>query len=207
MIGKMNKKDFVILLDLGGVLIELNWLTSARKLFGQDQNEKTLKKRWSQLVSVKKFESGKTDLEKFYEEFSNETDYWVPFDRFKLKFASIIGPLKAECKVVLAELKRDFKALAMLSNTNYLHIAKLKKETDLLTSFDHLFFSYDLGMAKPDHEIFYEVAARLRTKAAEIIFFDDSPLNVNAAKDCGINAFRVDGPAEILAELNAMNLK
>jgi putative hydrolase of the HAD superfamily len=205
--GDMNKKDTVILLDLGGVLIDLNWLTSAQKLFGNKQSERTLKQKWTRLASVRNFESGKTSLLNFYHEFIDETGYSLPFDLFQKEFASIIGSLKNDCESVLSELKKDFAALAMLSNTNSLHIEKIRKETSLLTYFDSLFFSYELGMVKPDHEIFYEVSKQLDTRPGNIIFFDDNAANIEAARTCGFKAFVVNSPAEISARLKTLDFK
>lgn len=60
-----------------------------------------------------------------------------------------------------------------------------------------MFFSYEIGLMKPFPEIFIYVIETLKAKPEDILFFDDSKLNVNAAAKLGINSFAVTSPQEI----------
>jgi putative hydrolase of the HAD superfamily len=53
---------------------------------------------------------------------------------------------------------------------------------------DHLFFSYDLGAAKPDPAYFETVLGRLGVDAGSVLFVDDSPRNVESARALGLAA-------------------
>ncbi len=194
----MIKKDSVLLFDLGGVLIELNWLEKAKKLFNAQADVEELKSRWLNLESAREYESGRIDFNQFYRSFTAETGSHIDFSSFEEEFAGILGPVKPGCMQLLDELKDRF-SLAMLSNTNSLHVEMLRDKTDIFSPFASLFFSYELKMIKPDHEIFHEVCRRLQCPAEQILFFDDSPPNVVAANACGLRAFRADGPSEVRA--------
>jgi putative hydrolase of the HAD superfamily len=54
--------------------------------------------------------------------------------------------------------------------------------------FDRLFFSHALGVAKPDPAFFRLVTEQLNIKGEQLLFWDDDPLNVEAARRCGWNA-------------------
>lgn len=192
----------VILCDLGGVLIDLHWVEHARGLFGKDMAADELKARWLSLGSVREFEAGNIDFQAFYELFCSETSAKVAFDKFKSEFVGIIGPVKPGCYEILDRLA-GFGRLAMLSNTNYLHVEHLKRVSKIFAPFADLFFSYELRMVKPDRGIFAAVADRLGCAASDILFFDDSQTNIDAATSFGMHGFRVDSPQEIAKIVDA----
>ena len=52
-------------------------------------------------------------------------------------------------------------------------------------------------MLKPDRESFLQVSAGYACRPEEILFFDDNPVNVAAAKKESINAVCVQGIEEL----------
>ena len=54
--------------------------------------------------------------------------------------------------------------------------------------FDHLFFSCELGAAKPDARYFTSVLERLKASPSEVLFLDDHEVNVAAARTAGLRA-------------------
>ncbi len=187
----------VILCDLGGVLINLNWLEKAKKIFFPENNPSLLKKKWGALKSANSFECGQINLETFLKELLLETGLKTSEKDLKEDFLNILGPEKDNCPQILDKLK-SFGTLALLSNTNKAHIDHLKTYSQILNKFEHIFFSYELKAMKPDLEIYNKVIEKLNVKAQQIFFFDDSIENIEAAKKVGINAFQVNSPDEIL---------
>lgn len=59
---------------------------------------------------------------------------------------------------------------------------KLKPE------FDGFFASNEIGVCKPDEAFYHHILNRLRIKPEEILFWDDTQGNVDAAKRLGMNA-------------------
>ena len=53
---------------------------------------------------------------------------------------------------------------------------------------DQAFISSSMKMMKPDAAIFNEAIRRIGLKAEELLFIDDSPVNVEAARKSGMNA-------------------
>lgn len=53
---------------------------------------------------------------------------------------------------------------------------------------EHIFCSFDLGLLKPDEEIYIAVKNRLGCEFDEIIFIDNMEENVTAAAKLGIHA-------------------
>jgi len=71
---------------------------------------------------------------------------------------------------------------------------------------DRYYFSDELGQVKPDREIFEYVIHDLDVPPRRIAFFDDTPVNVEAAREVGITAFEVDGLAELESQLQDLGV-
>lgn len=67
--------------------------------------------------------------------------------------------------------------------------------------FDNLYLSYQMHLMKPDDEIYIKMIKDLGVSSSSIYFFDDSQVNVDAAKKLGINAYCVTGDT-----INKINL-
>ncbi len=76
--------------------------------------------------------------------------------------------------------------LVLLSNTNVLHVQYLLPRLPLLSRFDHLVLSNEVGMVKPDPEIFWEALRRAGVGPRQAAFFDDMQEYVEAARALGI---------------------
>jgi putative hydrolase of the HAD superfamily len=57
--------------------------------------------------------------------------------------------------------------------------------------------SSDLGLRKPDPEAFSVVAQRTGFQVSELLFFDDTPENVDGARTAGIQAVLVESSADV----------
>jgi putative hydrolase of the HAD superfamily len=77
--------------------------------------------------------------------------------------------------------------LILLSNTDPLHLERVGRQFDFLRKFGHLVLSYEIGHTKPARQI-YERALALCPQGGNIIFFDDVPEFVVAARACGLPA-------------------
>lgn len=93
----------------------------------------------------------------------------------------------SEVTRLLPILKKQAR-LAIISNTNELHIRALRRKFQILDIFEPLVFSYQVGSLKPDERIFREALRLVRSLPEECIFIDDLPENVAAAERVGIKA-------------------
>ncbi|MEG1572520.1 MAG: HAD family phosphatase [Bacteroidales bacterium] len=96
---------------------------------------------------------------------------------------------------LLSKVKQNYHTY-LLSNTNEIHITyylnNLKKEQpefDFYALFDHIYLSHELGMKKPDTQIFLEVLKREHIKAEETLFIDDTEQHIKSAASLGINTY------------------
>ena len=101
------------------------------------------------------------------------------------------------------------KGMPVVALTNFgwntLEIAKLKYP--VLNEFDDEFVSGRLGVMKPDPAIYEHVEAGTGLSGKALLFADDSPANVEAARARGWNAHLFEGPegwAEVLVRVGLL---
>ena len=64
----------------------------------------------------------------------------------------------------------------------------MKTDMGFSKLFDEVFGSAELGAVKPDREYYQRVTDRLEARRGEILFWDDSMRNVDAAREFGWQA-------------------
>jgi glucose-1-phosphatase len=81
----------------------------------------------------------------------------------------------------------------------------LKKCTDrdtIWNIFEKPFFSFDMGLLKPDPQIYKTVLSEAGLLPSETLFLDDLKANVEAANLLGINTIHIVPPITIIDHLN-----
>ena len=93
---------------------------------------------------------------------------------------------------IIEKLKKEGNNIYILSNLAEIDYKIFKEQFDM-NLFDGLFLSYKMHKIKPEKEIFLEVIDKLEKNPNDIIFFDDKEKNVEVARKCGIDAYKVTG--------------
>lgn len=83
-------------------------------------------------------------------------------------------------------LKRRGLLTAIVSNMGDSVHEHMVRELDWLSRFDVLVWSYQLGVVKPDREIYRYALGRLGTRPEETLFIDDKAENVETAVAMGM---------------------
>lgn len=93
---------------------------------------------------------------------------------------------------LIGTLAESGAALALLSNAPA-SFARFAEKQDWAKHFRVRLFSGDVGIAKPDPEIFQLLLSRLGASAEDCVFFDDRQSNVDGARAVGLRAHRWRG--------------
>ena len=126
-------------------------------------------------------------------------------ERFLAGFADWpSGPLPG-ARELLRDVRSDL-VRATLSNSNTLHWSRIMREMAFESHFDHHFASHLIDRIKPDHDVFAHVIQALGVRPDEMLFVDDNAINIDAARRCGLTAYRCAGPGEVRARLAAAGL-
>jgi putative hydrolase of the HAD superfamily len=112
-----------------------------------------------------------------------------------------VGLVDTEMVAVLRSVRRH-TTVALLSNGT----TRLRRDLhvlDLLDEFDAVFNTAELGIAKPDPEVFGVVCRRLEVDPADALFVDDLAENVAGATQAGLRAHRHLSPQRTAEFLRA----
>jgi putative hydrolase of the HAD superfamily len=183
----------VLLFDLGGVLIDFAGFAELPRLLRDPRSPAEVRRRWIGSEAVRLFELGAITRDEFSERFRSEWGLELSNEEFLRRFTGWARGLYPGAADLLGRLAT--RNIACLSNSNELHTPIHRVAIHPYVR--RCFFSNELGLLKPQPEIFRLVIRELAVDAGRIAFFDDTEVNVAAARRAGMNAHRVEGVAEL----------
>lgn len=186
-----------LLLDLGGVLYGVDYHRTTSALGLPDD---ALPHLLSDPI-LAEYEKGTLSTEAFLTHWAKRFPALSREALIDAWNAMLLGPLPA-AEAVLAQLAKHF-SLALLSNTNDLHLAIVEPAiAPWRPYFAGMFFSNRLHRRKPDPETYLHVLDELGWHPEETLFIDDSLSNVEGAQQAGLHVhhfFPPNQPEKLIA--------
>lgn len=193
------RKYDTIILDLGGVLIDVDYHAAARAFAELGlRNFEALYSKAQQDHLFDGFETGALTPAQFRDRIRQLQALPLADAQIDACWNSMLGRIPAERIALVERLKERYRVL-LLSNTNAIHVpafeaivARENGIADFKALFDGAYYSCELGMRKPDTEIFRHVLALHRAEAGRTLFIDDSIQHVEGARRAGLHAEHLD---------------
>lgn len=199
-----------VIFDLGGVLLNIDYtltikafrdlgMTNVEELFSQHQQDSFFDHFETGDISPKDFRvevrkhlpRGITDQQ--IDEAWNALLLDFPSDRF-----SFVKKMSSNKRVFL------------LSNTNAIHmqwfVPKMKEwfGEDFFSLFEKAYLSHEIGMRKPNVEIFNWVLEQNNLSPESTLFVDDSVQHIEGAKNAGIQTHWLEPCQQVVVELASL---
>ncbi len=105
---------------------------------------------------------------------------------------------------IVDHLKKNYK-LGLISNLSDFH-AEINKKRGFLSHFNPCILSCDVGMAKPDKNIFELALIRMKLKPFECIFVDDRNEHLTIASSMGFKTILFTDNKHFLSDLNNLGI-
>ncbi len=195
-----------IIFDFGDVFIDLNH-DKAKEAF-----QKLGLKEWNDDLKSQNalFEIGKITELQFLESFQK---YIPNADLLEIRAAwnCLIGDFPLYRLEFLQMLARNYK-LILLSNTDAIHIAFFEHNvgmsfaSDFYQCFDKVYFSYEIGMRKPDESTFKLLIKNHNLSEKRTLFVDDKKENTDAAAKLGLEIWNLQVGKEDVINLNDLKI-
>jgi HAD superfamily hydrolase (TIGR01509 family) len=198
----MEKPEIkIVLLDLGGVVFELDWVTLSKNI-GQNRRAlapvnaghptdghtaESLAKFIGAWKVYDAYERGHLTSERFFTCLSSDLNFPGSLAQLETHWNELILRPVPGVEALLEEAAKKVE-LYGLSNTNDAHYRHIAAEYPVLRRLKKLFTSFEFGLRKPEAEIFTATLRELSVEPRALLFIDDSPANVKAAQKLGINA-------------------
>lgn len=195
-----------IIFDLGGVILNIDPNVSVQQM------QKLGIRNFDQLYSLfkqheifDKLEKGQLSEEEFVQTIREYSGTTATHKQIIDSWNSLLLDYPREHIELLKELNESsgYRTF-LLSNTNQIHKDKytqtLQEEFQidgLEDLFEKAYFSHEIGMRKPDPEIFRFVLEDSQLQAEETLFIDDSEVNIESAQKLGIKTWWVNGSSSI----------
>jgi FMN phosphatase YigB (HAD superfamily) len=196
-----------LLFDLGGVVIDIDfdrvfasWAASA----GRDPA--LLRARFTQDEPYRRHEIGAIGIADYFASLRASLGIDLSDAQFLEGWNAIFVD---EVPGIAALLTRAAQRLPLyaFTNTNPAHAAYWSvKFPDAVKNFKNVFISSSIGLRKPEAEAFEFVVREIGVPASRIVFFDDSPHNIDGARACGLQTVLVKSPADVAAALAALGV-
>ena len=180
----------VLLFDLGGVLYDINLKRTqdSLSLLAGRTVDFTLT---SQHKVFDAFECGMISDKEFISSIRSAYDIDASDEEIENAWNALLIGLKKDSNSIIKQIK-NYYTVSLLSNINSIHHQRIANEcAELFGAFDNLFLSYQLGLRKPQREIFEYVLNHLNTSPENIAYFDDSPQHIATAQSMGITTHHI----------------
>jgi putative hydrolase of the HAD superfamily len=102
---------------------------------------------------------------------------------------------------LVQELKEKGYRLIVLSNTFEPHIDYIAKNYAILPYFDEHIYSYQVGYAKPEPQIYEVALQKAKCAPSSCFFIDDKIENIRTAEILGIQCHHFRSPSLLMDDL------
>jgi len=183
--------------DFGGLLSEL--LPPERIDREQLDLEKIMQQPWFRAFSM-----GKMDRETFYRRVSGHFELELSREQFEQRWASVFAP-RPEMEKIVRTLHGRIP-LGLLSDTDPIHWEWLLNAYDFLALFKEPVLSFRIGAMKPSAVCYKLAAGAVKTPQQNCLFIDDRMINVQGARECGMQAVCFESAGQVEAIVKKINL-
>lgn len=197
-----------LLFDLGGVVIGFDFGRAFRLWASRAGCDPTLiEDRFSLDDAYEQHERGEILASSYFATLRHSLGIDISDDDFAEGWNDVfLGPIPGVAQA-LAVAQRHLPLFAF-TNSNATHQSVWQvRYANELNPFRTVFVSSDLGFRKPDPGAFQHVARSMGFEPPEILFFDDSSVNVDGARRAGMQGVVVDSVKDVRAALSRLGLE
>ncbi len=190
-----------IIFDFGDIFINLD------KKATMDGFKKLGLKEWNNELDQLnfQFEKGNISREEFLAGFQKQMPN-ASIEEILESWNAILADFPLYRLEFLQMLSKKYK-LFLLSNTDSIHIDTFEQKVgpsfygDFYQCFEKVYFSFEMGMRKPDAEIYQAVLNKHELQAKRTLFVDDKKENTDAAAALGIHVWNLQVGKEDVIDL------
>lgn len=201
-----NRSVRQVVFDVGNVIVRWSPLEIVRLTFGNKIEHESIAREIFQNDIWMDLNKGLMTEEEAQKRYQSEMGF-SPDTTNKLFYyvkQSLI-PLYGSHELIQRVKQAGYGVYALTDNVHEI-VAFLKETQDFWPLFDGEIVSAEVGLLKPQPEIYHALLTRYDLNAAETVFLDDMPHNVKGAQDVGIAAIQFENAEQAETELKQLGL-
>jgi glucose-1-phosphatase len=202
-----TEKLRAIIFDIGRVLVRVDVARAMQGLAtGSSLSPAEL---WSTIEKDPRWpdwQEGRMAPRDWYSHLSRRLAAGLSFEQFTEAWNRALDPNPIQEDSFLENLSKHYR-LALLSNTDPLHVAHLEKTFSFFRFFPVRVYSCSVGASKPNPVIFREALRAVKVNADAALYIDDVAAYVDAAQRLGMPAIQFRSPAQLRADLQTHSVR
>lgn len=192
-----------IIFDIGRVLIRVDAARAVERL--APGVSLSPKEAWTSLEKDPRWpdwQEGRMSPRDWHLHVSKRLGTSLGFEQFVQAWNAALDPQPIQDNVFLEKLSKRYR-LALLSNTDPIHVAHMEANYEFFRFFPARIYSCKVGASKPNPLIYREALRACKVGAEEALYIDDIPAYVEAAKRLGMSGIPFQSPGQLAADLRA----
>jgi FMN phosphatase YigB (HAD superfamily) len=201
------RKIRAVIFDIGRVLIRIDVARAMRGMasglsLSPDELWSAIEKdpRW------KDWQEGRISARDWYLHIKQRFGGSASFGEFTEAWNLVLDPEPIHSKELFAKLSKNYR-LALLSNTDPIHVAHMEKHYDFISYFPARIYSCAVGATKPSPIIYREALRASRVQAEEALYIDDIEDYVEVAKRLGMAGVQFRSPGQLAVALREVGVE
>ena len=200
------RKVRAVIFDIGRVLIRID---VARAMKGMASGlSLSPEELWSAIEKDprwKDWQEGRISARDWHLHLQRRFGGSATFEEFSDKWNLVLDPEPIHGKALFEKLSKKYQ-LALLSNTDPIHVAYMESRYDFFPYFPARVYSCVVGASKPNPIIYQEALRACRARAEEAVYVDDIEGYVEAARRLGMMGVHFRSADQLRADLQHLGL-
>jgi len=130
----------------------------------------------------------------------------LTFEQFTEVWNRALDPNPIHSEAFLEKLSKNYR-LALLSNTDPIHMSNEEARFPFLRFFPIRIYSYRVGASKPDPVIYREALQACKVRAEEAVYIDDVAAYAEAAQRLGMSGIVFQSPEQLQSDLRKLGIQ
>jgi len=130
----------------------------------------------------------------------------LTFEQFCEVWNLALDPNPIHSESFLEKLSKNYR-LALLSNTDPIHMSHEEARFPFFRFFPNRIYSYRVGASKPNPVIYGEALRACKVRAAEAVYIDDVAAYAEAAQRLGMTGIVFQSPEQLQSDLRALGIR
>src|SRR5579859_2578494 len=195
-----------IIFDIGRVLVRVDVARAMQGLAsGTSLSPSEL---WSAIEKDPRWpdwQEGRITPRDWYHHLANRLGGGLTFEQFTEVWNLALDPVPIHADSLFKSLARRYR-LALLSNTDPIHVRHLESTYSFFAYFPSRIYSCAVGASKPAPLIYREALRAVKARAEEALYIDDVAGYVEAAKRLGLGGIQFQSASQLAADLKALGV-
>ena len=130
----------------------------------------------------------------------------LTFDQFTEVWNRALDPNPIHSEAFLEKLSKNYR-LALLSNTDPIHMSNEEARFPFFRFFPMRIYSYRVGASKPNPVIYRKALQACKVRAKEAVYIDDVAAYAEAAQRLGMSGIIFQSPAQLQSDLRKLGVQ